>query len=69
MRLRLDIAYDGSEFHGWARQRGLRTVQEELEAHLEGEDIEIAVNSRYISDVIKNTSAAAISPSHGLPVR
>ncbi|HVK43495.1 MAG TPA: tRNA pseudouridine(38-40) synthase TruA [Micropruina sp.] len=32
MRLRLDIAYDGTEFHGWAAQRGLRTVQEELEA-------------------------------------
>ncbi|MCW3156910.1 tRNA pseudouridine(38-40) synthase TruA [Micropruina sonneratiae] len=32
MRLRLDIAYDGTEFHGWAGQRGLRTVQEELEA-------------------------------------
>ena len=31
MRLRLDIAYDGTEFHGWAAQRGLRTVQEELE--------------------------------------
>lgn len=28
MRLRLDIAYDGTEFHGWAAQRGLRTVQE-----------------------------------------
>jgi len=32
VRLRLDIAYDGTEFHGWASQRGLRTVQEELEA-------------------------------------
>lgn len=32
MRLRLDIAYDGSDFHGWAAQRGLRTIQEELEA-------------------------------------
>lgn len=29
-------------------------VQEDLEAHLEGEDIEIAFNSRYINDVIKN---------------
>lgn len=27
---------------------------EELDAHLEGEDIEIAFNARYISDVIKN---------------
>ena len=32
MRLRLDIAYDGTEFHGWASQPGLRTIQEELEA-------------------------------------
>ena len=30
-RIRLDIAYDGSRFSGWARQDGLRTVQEELE--------------------------------------
>ena len=35
IRLRLDIAYDGSEFSGWAKQPGLRTVQGELEAALE----------------------------------
>lgn len=34
MRLRLDLAYDGSGFHGWAAQPGLRTVQGELEAAL-----------------------------------
>ena len=27
VRLRLDLAYDGGGFHGWARQPGLRTVQ------------------------------------------
>ncbi|WP_207454218.1 tRNA pseudouridine(38-40) synthase TruA [Desertivibrio insolitus] len=34
VRLRLDIAYDGSGFHGWTRQPGLRTVQGELETAL-----------------------------------
>jgi tRNA pseudouridine38-40 synthase len=31
-RIRLDIAYDGSGFSGWARQTGLRTVEGEIES-------------------------------------
>jgi len=34
VRLRLDLAYDGSAFAGWARQPGLRTVQGVLEEAL-----------------------------------
>ena len=34
MRIRLDVAYDGSGFHGWAAQPGLRTVEGELGAAL-----------------------------------
>ena len=35
IRLRLDLAYDGSQFHGWASQPGLRTVQGVLTGALE----------------------------------
>lgn len=34
MTSRLDIAYDGGAFFGWARQPGQRTVQAEIEAAL-----------------------------------
>lgn len=32
VRVRLDLAYDGAEFSGWAKQRTRRTVQGELES-------------------------------------
>ena len=34
MRIRIDASYDGTDFKGWARQPGLRTVQETLELAL-----------------------------------
>ena len=35
MRLRIDLSYDGTDFHGWALQKGeLRTVQQVLEDNL-----------------------------------
>ncbi|MDR1386012.1 MAG: tRNA pseudouridine(38-40) synthase TruA [Propionibacteriaceae bacterium] len=34
MRWRLDLAYDGTDFAGWAKQPGLRTVQGQLEDRL-----------------------------------
>lgn len=34
LRLRLDLSYDGSQFHGWAAQPGLDTVQQTLETAL-----------------------------------
>lgn len=49
MRIRLDIAYDGSHFRGWAKQPGLRTVQGTLEAALGrivGSDVQFVVAGR-----------------------
>ena len=34
MRIRIDLAYDGTDFKGWATQPALRTVQGTLEAAL-----------------------------------
>jgi tRNA pseudouridine38-40 synthase len=34
VRLRLDLSYDGSAFHGWASQPGQRTVQQTVEEAL-----------------------------------
>lgn len=46
---RLDIAYDGTAFKGWARQPGLRTVQAEVEGALDqlfGGPVELTVAGR-----------------------
>ncbi|MBA2545947.1 MAG: tRNA pseudouridine(38-40) synthase TruA [Solirubrobacterales bacterium] len=47
--VRLDLAYDGTEFAGWATQPGMRTVQADLEAALEqvlGEQVALTVAGR-----------------------
>jgi len=47
--LRLDLAYDGSGFRGYARQNGLRTIQGVLETALEtiiGHQVDTAVAGR-----------------------
>lgn len=35
IRLRIDLGYDGTEFVGWAKQPGLRSVQTELETAIQ----------------------------------
>lgn len=49
MRIRLDIAYDGTDFRGWARQPALRTVQGTLEdalGRIVGSPVQLVVAGR-----------------------
>jgi tRNA pseudouridine38-40 synthase len=49
LKTRLDLEYDGKDFAGWARQPGLRTVQEEVERTLQtilGEPVPVTVAGR-----------------------
>ena len=53
-RIRFDIAYDGTQFKGWARQPGLRTVQGVLEdalARVAGSAVRLTVAGRTDSGV------------------
>ena len=63
---RLEIAYDGSRFAGWAAQPGERTVQAELEAALGrilGEDVALTVAGR--TDAGVHATAQVASFEHG----
>ncbi|MGH2953953.1 MAG: tRNA pseudouridine(38-40) synthase TruA [Solirubrobacterales bacterium] len=69
---RLEIAYDGSGFSGWAAQPGLRTVQAELESALEritGERIGLTVAGRTDAGVHALAQVASFDHDGALPDR
>ena len=66
-RIRLDVAYDGREFAGWARQRELRTVQgvlEQMIANLVGAEVEITCAGRTDAGVHARGQVAHIDVSN-----
>jgi tRNA pseudouridine38-40 synthase len=67
---RLDIAYDGSRFSGWAAQPGQRTVQGEVESGVErilGEWIELTVAGRTDAGVHATGQVASFEHQRELP--
>lgn len=69
--LLLTITYDGTDFHGWQRQPGQRTVQGELERVLSilcKEEITIAGASRTDAGVHAYGQRAGFSGEFGIPV-
>jgi tRNA pseudouridine38-40 synthase len=68
--VRLDIEYDGSGFHGWARQPGLRTVQGEIEAALAvvlREEIAVTVAGRTDTGVHALGQVASFETAAAVP--
>jgi tRNA pseudouridine38-40 synthase len=68
--VRLDIEYDGTAFRGWAKQRGQRTVQRELEAALETvlrEPVELTVAGRTDTGVHAEGQVASFATDAEVP--
>ncbi|MGC2661615.1 MAG: tRNA pseudouridine(38-40) synthase TruA [Bryobacteraceae bacterium] len=69
-RLRFDVSYDGSEFHGWQIQPGLRTIQGELEsviATIEGKPVAVIGSGRTDAGVHAVAQVAAITLENPIP--
>jgi tRNA pseudouridine38-40 synthase len=70
--VRLEIAYDGTHFAGWADQPGQRTIQGELEAALRaivGEPIELTAAGRTDAGVHATGQVASFAHQRELPDR
>jgi len=68
VRLRIDLAYDGTDFRGWARQPGLRTVQGTLEAAIArilGGDPRLVVAGRTDAGVHASAQVAHLDLTEG----
>lgn len=65
----LQLAYDGTAFHGWARQPGQRTVQGEVEraiAEMNGAPVDLRGTSRTDAGVHALAQKAAFDPARDI---
>lgn len=69
-RIRITVAYDGTEFHGWQIQPGLTTIQSELQkvvSEIEGRRVEVAGSGRTDAGVHALAQVAAFSIENPIP--
>ena len=69
-KLRFQVAYDGTEFHGWQVQPGLPTIQGALESvigGIEGRPVQVIGSGRTDAGVHALAQVAAVNLSNPIP--
>lgn len=69
-RIKLTLAYDGTDFHGWQVQPGLGTIQGTLEqvfGEIEGQAVHVAGSGRTDAGVHALRQTAAVSLANPIP--
>ena len=69
-RLRFEVAYDGTDFHGWQVQPGLATIQgilQEVVGSIEGKPVNVSASGRTDAGVHALAQVAAVSLENPIP--